>query len=55
MNFQNGTGDFNDVFRVDIVGAQEKETLHTVRSVFRLVHVNMGCSIHSHNKQLPKW
>ncbi len=52
---QNGTGDSNDVFRLDIVGARGKESLKTVQSVFKLIHVNSGCALHSHSKQLPKW
>ena len=57
FNVQNGTGDANDIFRVELVGGASgvKEPIRAVRSVFRLVHLNVGCCVHSHNKQLPKW
>ncbi|ELT93986.1 hypothetical protein CAPTEDRAFT_152537 [Capitella teleta] len=54
---ENGTGDANDIFRVELINAIQgnRDPVRTVRSVFRLVHMNTGCSVHSHNKQLPKW
>ncbi|KAK2162575.1 hypothetical protein LSH36_96g06009 [Paralvinella palmiformis] len=50
----NGTGDINDVFRLEVPNHQG-EPLRTVRSVFRLVHYKTGCAVFSHSKQLPKW
>ena len=52
---QKGLGDVNDVFRVEIQGVRTRQSLKTVRSVFRLIHVSTGCAVHSHNKPLPKW
>lgn len=54
-NVQNGTGDANDVFQISMPDAAAGEPVQTVRSVFRLVHRTMGCALHSHDKQLPKW
>ena len=51
----NGTGDANDIFRVEINDKNNEGKLKTVKSVFRLVHLYMGCVLHSHNKKLPKW
>lgn len=51
----NGSGDINDVFKVQIDGASHPEPLRTLRSAFRLIHVQTGCALHSHSKQLPKW
>ena len=52
---QKGVGDVNDVFRVEVQGVRTRQSLKTVRSVFRLIHVSTGCAVHSHNKRLPKW
>ena len=55
LSSQNGTGDSNDVFRLDMAGFPVGAPLRTVRSTFSLIHVNSRCALHSHNKQLPKW
>ncbi|KAI0210003.1 Protein O-mannosyl-transferase 2 [Lamellibrachia satsuma] len=52
---ENGTGDTNDVFRIEILGVHDRQSLKTVRSVFRLIHLTTSCAVHSHNKRLPKW
>ena len=52
---QEGYGDSNDIFRIEAVNEAADEPLVTVHSIFRLVHVNIGCALHSHDKQLPKW
>lgn len=52
---QNGTGDANDVWKVDIVGGAEGEVVHTVTSKLRFIHYLTECALHSHSKQLPKW
>ncbi|KAF9949516.1 hypothetical protein BGZ72_008706 [Mortierella alpina] len=53
-------GDANDEWRVEIVdfdGKNKKagDQLHTLRSKFKLVHVNMACDLFSHKVKLPKW
>ncbi|MCL4119094.1 UNVERIFIED_CONTAM: hypothetical protein GTU68_019371 [Idotea baltica] len=52
---ENGIGDINDVWRVEIVGGKEGEVVKTVVTRFKLVHYLVGCALMSHNKQLPKW
>lgn len=52
---QEGVGDSNDVWEVDIVGGASDDPLRTVVSRLRLKHVNIGCYLHSHGTQLPKW
>ncbi|XP_054161433.1 protein O-mannosyl-transferase 2-like [Oppia nitens] len=51
----NGTGDANDVFRIEIVGGREGQIVETVTSKVKVVHYLMNCALHSHSKQLPKW
>lgn len=51
----NGIGDANDVYRIEIEGASDNEKLKTVTSKFRLIHYFVGCAVYSHSKQLPKW
>ncbi|XP_064484670.1 protein O-mannosyl-transferase 2-like isoform X2 [Ornithodoros turicata] len=52
---ENGTGDANDVWRVEVVGGQPGEAVQTVTSKLKLVHYLTNCALYSHNKQLPKW
>ncbi len=51
----NGTGDSNDLFRVEIDGGKTGDPVKALSTVFRLVHQNIGCALYSHQKQLPKW
>ncbi|XP_064602855.1 protein O-mannosyl-transferase 2-like isoform X1 [Liolophura sinensis] len=51
----NGTGDANDVWIVDIVGAPKGAPLKTVRSRIRLIHYHVRCVLQSNDKKLPKW
>lgn len=51
---ENGTGDANDVWRVEIVGGKD-EIITTVTSKLKFIHYLTGCALHSHSKQLPKW
>ncbi|KAG0222568.1 hypothetical protein BGW42_006469, partial [Actinomortierella wolfii] len=58
--FQGFDGDSNDHWRVEIVdydgkNAEAGKELHTLRSKFKLVHINMGCDLFSHKVKLPKW
>ena len=55
IQFQNGTGDSNDLWRVEIEGGKDGEEVKALKSIFRLIHHNLGCALFSHNKQLPKW
>lgn len=52
---ENGIGDANDVWRLEIIGGKKHERLHSVTSKFRLIHYFVNCAVYSHSKQLPKW
>ena len=52
---QSGVGDSNDYWEVEVVNGQKGDKVKTVISLIRLKHVNLGCYLHSHGKQLPKW
>ena len=52
---ENGIGDVNDVWRVEVVGGEEGEVVKTVVNRIKLVHYLLNCCLMSHNKQLPKW
>ncbi len=52
---ENGTGDANDVFRVEISGGRNGDKVETVTSKLKIVHYLINCALHSHSKQLPKW
>ncbi|XP_063853817.1 protein O-mannosyl-transferase 2-like isoform X3 [Scylla paramamosain] len=52
---ENGEGDVNDVWRVEVEGGAEGVPVKTVVHRLRLVHYLVGCALMSHNKQLPKW
>ena len=53
---QNGKGDANDFWRVEIVsGEGEDGRIKTVKTIFRLIHVNLGCALHGGTQTLPKW
>lgn len=52
---ENGTGDANDVWRLEVVGEANKASVTTVTSKLRFIHYLTGCALHSHSKQLPKW
>lgn len=52
---ENGTGDANDVWRIEIIGGKQREVVSTVKSKLRFIHYLSGCALHSHSKQLPKW
>ncbi|KAI8787689.1 protein O-mannosyl-transferase 2 isoform X1 [Biomphalaria glabrata] len=52
---QNGTGDANDIWIVDVEGASRGDKIQTVRSKIRFVHYHVRCLLHSHDKKLPKW
>ncbi|XP_064403207.1 protein O-mannosyl-transferase 2-like isoform X2 [Halichondria panicea] len=52
---EDGAGDANDVWEVEVVGGVSGDPVRTVASKIRLRHVNVGCYLHSHSTQLPKW
>ncbi|RWS06523.1 Protein O-mannosyl-transferase 2-like protein, partial [Dinothrombium tinctorium] len=52
---EQGVGDANDVWRVEIIGGAPKEQVKTVTTKFRLIHYLANCALYSHSKQLPKW
>ena len=54
-HFQDGLGDTNDVWEVEMVGGKVGDLVRTVTSRIKLKHVNIGCYLHSHSTQLPKW
>ncbi|KAI8584241.1 hypothetical protein K450DRAFT_182243 [Umbelopsis ramanniana AG] len=58
--FKDYEGDANDYWRVEIVDHSSSspaagERLQALRSVFRLIHINEGCTLFSHSVKLPKW
>ena len=52
---QDGVGDTNDYWEVEINGGEKGDPVCTVMSKLRFRHVNSNCYLHSHSKQLPKW
>jgi protein O-mannosyl-transferase 2 len=52
---ENGTGDVNDVFKLELINGYSDQKVETVTSKIRLVHYLIDCAIQSHSKQLPKW
>ncbi|RWS30869.1 Protein O-mannosyl-transferase 2-like protein, partial [Leptotrombidium deliense] len=52
---EQGVGDANDVWKVELLNGGSRENIKTVASRFRLIHYLSNCALHSHSKQLPKW
>ena len=52
---ENGTGDANDVWKLEIVGGKEGDKVETVTSKFKLTHYFLKCVLTSGGRQLPKW
>ena len=52
---QDGIGDANDIWQVQVPGAREGEDVLAVRSKVKLIHYHVKCALHSHDKKLPKW
>ncbi|OLL22863.1 Dolichyl-phosphate-mannose--protein mannosyltransferase 1 [Neolecta irregularis DAH-3] len=52
-------GDANDNFRIEIVEQKSRNSssdrVHTIDTVFRLVHQLSGCALFSHRVKLPDW
>ena len=55
FGFQEGAGDANDVWVVDVPGAEDGVRVQAVRSKLKLVHYHVKCALQSHDKKLPKW
>ncbi|XP_050527645.1 protein O-mannosyl-transferase 2 isoform X4 [Daktulosphaira vitifoliae] len=52
---ENGTGDYNDVWKVFIDGGTDGVVISAVISKIKIVHVLQHCVLTTTNKQLPKW
>ncbi|XP_006819012.1 protein O-mannosyl-transferase 2-like, partial [Saccoglossus kowalevskii] len=52
---ENGLGDANDIWKIEIIDGPDKTHIKTVRTKMRLIHFITGCALHSHSKTLPKW
>lgn len=52
---ENGTGDYNDVWKVFVDGGSDGNVVSAVTSKIKLVHVLQHCVLTTSNKQLPKW
>ncbi|XP_077999792.1 LOW QUALITY PROTEIN: protein O-mannosyl-transferase 2-like [Glandiceps talaboti] len=52
---EEGIGDVNDVWKIQIVDGPDKNRIKTVRSKIKFIHYLLGCALHSHSKTLPKW
>lgn len=52
---QNGSGDANDVWVVEVVGSPPGTVIQTAKSRLRFIHYHVRCLLHSHDKKLPKW
>ncbi|XP_077123620.1 protein O-mannosyl-transferase 2 isoform X3 [Ranitomeya variabilis] len=52
-HLQNGSGDTNDFWRIEVTGGKNK--VKVLRSQIRLLHLSTGCALGSSGKTLPKW
>jgi len=52
---ENGTGDANDVWRLEIVGGKEGEVVKAVTSRLKFHHYFVKCVLTCSTKPLPKW
>ncbi|XP_029453496.1 protein O-mannosyl-transferase 2 isoform X2 [Rhinatrema bivittatum] len=51
----NGTGDWNDFWRIEVVNRKAENLVKVLRSKIRLIHLATGCVLGSSGKTLPKW
>ncbi|CAL8300074.1 unnamed protein product [Boreogadus saida] len=51
----NGSGDSNDLWRLEVCGGRRGDTVKVLRSKVRFLHVATGCVLYSSGKTLPKW
>ncbi|MEQ2170750.1 Protein O-mannosyl-transferase 2 [Goodea atripinnis] len=52
---QNGTGDINDLWQVEVCGGRKGDLVKILRSKVRFLHRATGCVLYSSGKSLPKW
>ncbi|XP_028396136.1 protein O-mannosyl-transferase 2-like isoform X2 [Dendronephthya gigantea] len=52
---ENGEGDSNDFWQIQIINGKDEDLVKTVKTVFRLIHVSTGCALHGGSATLPKW
>jgi len=52
---ENGTGDANDVWRVEIVGGKDGDIVNTLISRLKFHHYFVKCVLTCSGKNLPKW
>ncbi|KAK6181341.1 hypothetical protein SNE40_009214 [Patella caerulea] len=52
---QNGYGDANDIWVIEIQGAAKGAVVQTVRSKLKIIHYHVRCALHANDKKLPKW
>lgn len=51
----NGSGDANDLWKVEVCGGRTGDLVKVLRSKVRFLHQATGCVLHSSGKTLPKW
>ncbi|KAM6203180.1 protein O-mannosyl-transferase 2 [Rhynchocyon petersi] len=51
----NGTGDSNDLWRIEVVNRKFGNRIKVLRSRIRFIHIVTGCVLASSGKVLPKW
>ncbi|XP_037550439.1 protein O-mannosyl-transferase 2 [Nematolebias whitei] len=51
----NGTGDANDLWKVEVCGGRKGDLVKVLRSKVRFLHKATGCVLYSSGKTLPKW
>ncbi len=54
-SFQNGSGDINDLWQVEVCGGKKGDLVKVLRSKVRFLHRSTGCVLGSSGKTLPKW
>ncbi|KAJ8309086.1 hypothetical protein KUTeg_013960 [Tegillarca granosa] len=52
---ENGNGDANDIWIVQIDGAPVGVPVQTAKSKLRFIHYHVRCAVSSHDKRLPAW
>jgi hypothetical protein len=53
FSWQNGTGDSNDFWRIEVVNRKFGNRIKVLRSRIRLIHLGTGCVLGSSGKVLP--
>lgn len=52
---QNGTGDPNDIWKIQIINGNDGDIVTTVTSQVKFVHYLQHCVLTTTGKQLPAW